>query len=215
MKNLTNLPKEIKLQLGLLTGSLLILLALGVLLALDSFLFNLLMPVGLAIISGLMIWQWLYKSAGKRQIMGILAALIAGFILSLTSAKVLDYNYSETFGLTIFGASIIVCIIWLIVSLSAWSIASVGNISRINKYLLAGGLVLIFDLLLEQVGDDLGIWISPTAQTSMLSYVLWFVASLITFYFYEKTNYKKTTINYYLVGLLPVLAFFLWFMLLI
>ena len=93
--------------------------------------------------------------AARQKALIACGIVVAGFVIELigvhTGLLFGDYQYGSILGYRLWGVPITIGLTWFIVTLSAWHIVSYGSLKTIYKFLLAGTLVVMFDLLLEQM----------------------------------------------------------------
>ncbi len=125
-----------------------------------------------------------------------------------------DYSYGKLLGFTVFGVPITIGITWLIVCFSAWNIVSLNTTSLLQKYLLGGVLVVMFDLILEQFATTYGLWAWQGGAIPLYNYVCWFVISLLWFFVFHRLA-PKAEPSLFAVYMLTLMAGFFWLMLII
>ena len=125
-----------------------------------------------------------------------------------------DYNFGSGLGYKLFGVPLVIGLFWFLIALSAWQTVSFGRLDKINRFLLAGGLVVLMDVLLEQFAAKYDLWAWMGGGIPIYNYVCWFLLSQLFFYVYGRTV-KETAPSLYLACLLPLLGIFFWLMLLV
>ncbi len=88
------------------------------------------------------------------------------------------YQYGETLGIKLLETPLIIGINWLFLVYVTASIAWQLRLKGIFAALFAAGLMVLYDLVLEQSATILGMWSWQNNQIPMLNYVAWFVLSL-------------------------------------
>ena len=171
-------------------------------------------PLAFAIIASLMLWQWDVNQ--KNKLISTVLVLSLGFIFAFIGDKTIGgYIYNPQFGYKLLGVSVAISILWLMITLSAWQIGSYGRLSLINKFLLGGALVVIFDLVLEQMATSVGLWNYPDVKPNIINYITWFIGSQIIFYIYYKNSHHKQVQSIFIASILPLLALFMWLMIIL
>lgn len=172
-------------------------------------------PVFLAAIAAISIIVWDAAPRVKAALALFIVAL--GFILEIigvhTGVLFGDYTYGSALGFRLWGVPITIGLTWLLVTLSAWQIVQYGKLNIYQKFMLAGLLVVMFDLILEQFAVAYGLWAWKGGEIPLYNYVCWFGISLLIFAIYNKFT-KKSLPSLYIVFVLPVMASFFWLMLL-
>lgn len=172
-------------------------------------------PVFLSLIAAITIIVW--EAAPRTKV--ALAAIIVfmGYIIELigvhTGFLFGNYSYGSALGFRLWGVPITIGLTWLLVTLSAWQIVQYGKLNIYQKFLLAGLLVVMFDLILEQFAVAYGLWAWKGGEIPLYNYVCWFGISMLAFALYNKYT-KKSPPSLYIVFVLPVMASFFWLMLL-
>jgi putative membrane protein len=164
---------------------------------------------------GLLFWE----APAKAKIKASLAVIIASYFIELIGVKTGllfgDYTYSGALGYRIFGVPFTIGLTWLFVTLSAWHIALINpKLKTWQRFLLGGLLVVMFDLVLEQFAVAYGLWAWAGNVVPLYNYVTWFFVSIIFFAIYRWFT-PKTQPSLFVACLLPMVAIFFWFMLLL
>lgn len=174
-------------------------------------------PLIIASITGITLLFWDLEP--KRRLYLSAYAIAVGMVSELigvnTGLLFGDYSYSDTaLGIKIFGVPILVGIMWLLVTMSAWQIASLGGFNRVSTIILAASLVVMFDLLLEQYAIYYELWAWQGGAVPLLNYATWFFVSAIIFIeFSIYGNSAKPGL--YGVSILPVMMVYFWLMLIL
>jgi putative membrane protein len=175
----------------------------------------LLTPVILTAILAMMLIVWHVSEKAKFTALGLV--FIGGFLVEQigihTGWLFGNYSYGTLLGFKAFGVPLLIGLTWCIVTLSAWHIVSFGKLSALWKFALAGILVVMFDLILEQFAVVYGLWSWKGGEIPLYNYVSWFAISLAAFYVYFRLT-KRADSSLYIAGVLPLLALFFWLMLL-
>jgi len=103
---------------------------------------------------------------------------------------------------------------WFIVTMSAWHIVLLGTLSRVQGFLLAVAIVVMFDLILEQFAAGYSLWAWRGGVIPLFNYLCWAVVAAGSFVLYKYAA-PKTKPSIYIAGQLPLMALFFWFMLLV
>lgn len=174
-----------------------------------------LMPVFLASIAAVAIVVWKAPPRTKAALSAII--VVMGFALEIigvhTGLLFGNYSYGSAMGYRLWGVPVTIGITWLLVTLSAWQIVQLGKFYLYQKFIIAGLLTVVFDLLLEQFAVAYGLWAWKGGDIPLYNYLCWFVISLLVFAMYHKFT-KKSEPSIYIVSILPMMAGFFWLMLL-
>lgn len=170
----------------------------------------------IAIMTTLVVLFW--DVAYRRRLVLSLIAIITGIIVELigvnTGLLFGDYQYGTIMGYKIAGVPLLIGATWLLVTVSAWQIVSFSSLKSYQKILIAGGLVVMFDLLLEQFATAFGLWVWDNGIIPLLNYASWFFVSVFLFVIYRKYS-KQGNPSLFGASALPLMAIFFWLMLLI
>lgn len=173
-----------------------------------------LMPLYLALLTVGALYFWDAEQSRKLVITGVVAG--SGYLIELigthTGLLFGDYEYGAVMGLRLFGVPLIIGVMWLVVTLSAWQIVQYGGLSIIRRFMLAGVLVVMFDLVLEQFAIVYGLWVWQGNEVPLYNYACWFVFSQLCFWLYQRFS-PKSRPSILIAGLLPLMAVFFWLML--
>jgi len=168
---------------------------------------------GIAAVS-LLLWEIQIKT----KLLITVIVIVCGFIFEVIGVHsgILfgSISFSSIFGYKLLGVPFTIGLVWLIVTLSAWNITSFGKISKIYKFLLAGGLVLMFDLVLEQFATQFNLWTWKSSSATYLNYISWFLIAELIFYLYYRLD-KINKPSLYIGGILPLTALYFWLMLMV
>ncbi len=173
-------------------------------------------PVILAIIVSIAVsfWDVPVKAKIRSSAIIIVGSLIIEIVGVKTGLLFGDYEYGKVLGFTVLGAPLTIGLTWLLVTLSAWHIASINKYPLWQKFLLAGVLVVMFDLNLEQFASAYGLWSWQGGVIPLYNYICWFVVAQLWFFVFHKFA-PKFEPSQYVVSALPLMAIFFWLMLVI
>jgi bisanhydrobacterioruberin hydratase len=169
----------------------------------------------ISIITALVVLFW--QIDHKQRLIVALVAISIGMASEIigvnTGILFGDYSYSSTsLGLKIFGVPLLVGIMWLLVTASAWQIALLGGFSKRATVVLASFITVIFDLLLEQYATAYGLWAWQGGVIPLLNYLTWFFVSMIIFIVFSFVI-KQNYISKYGIAAIPLMMLYFWLML--
>ena len=173
-------------------------------------------PIVIGILTALTVWFW--DAPAKNRVYLAITAIAIGMIVEIigvNSGLIFgNYSYGPLLGLKIFGVPLLIGITWLLVTLSAWQIVSFSNLGKFAKIIVASGLVVMFDLVLEQFATAYSLWAWQDAVIPLKNYITWFVvgAVIVTFYVYFA---KQKAPSIFGASMLPLMALFFWLMLIV
>jgi putative membrane protein len=170
----------------------------------------------IAIMTALAVIFW-DVNYGRRLLLSLIA-IITGIVVELigvnTGLLFGDYQYGTIMGYKIAGVPLLIGATWLLVTVSAWQIVSFSSLKSYQKILIASGLVVMFDLLLEQFATAFGLWVWDNGVIPLLNYASWFFVSVFLLTIYAKYS-KQVNPSLFGAFALPLMAIFFWLMLLI
>ena len=173
-------------------------------------------PIVIGLLTALTVWFW--DAPAKNRVYLAITAIAIGMIVEIigvNSGLIFgNYSYGPLLGLKIFGVPLLIGITWLLVTLSAWQIVSFSNLGKFAKIIVASGLVVMFDLVLEQFATAYSLWAWQDAVIPLKNYITWFVvgAVIVTFYAYFA---KQKVPSIFGAAMLPLMALFFWLMLIV
>lgn len=173
------------------------------------------MPIFLAIMAAIMLIVW--QAPPRAKVALAASVVVTGYIIELIGVHTHiifgNYSYGSAMGYRLWGVPVTIGITWLMVTLSAWHIVQFGKLKTYQKFLLAGLLVIMLDLILEQFAVSYGLWAWRGGDIPLYNYICWFGFSQLFFAMYH-FFIKKFVPNIYIASLLPMMATFFWLMLL-
>jgi putative membrane protein len=88
------------------------------------------------------------------------------------------YQYGETLGIKLLETPLIIGINWLFLVYVTASIASHFKMNGLVAAVFASGLMVFYDIVLEQLATILGMWSWQNNLIPLQNYVAWFILSL-------------------------------------
>ena len=173
-------------------------------------------PLVIGIVTALVLLYW--QAPARRKAALFVIAFAVGMITEIigvnTGLLFGDYAYGTALGLKIAGVPLLIGITWAFVTVAAWQLASFSNFGRLAKIILAAGIIVMFDLVLEQFATAFGLWQWQGGVIPLKNYASWFgvgLALLTTYAHYA----KQTKPSLYGASILPLTVLFFWLMLLV
>jgi bisanhydrobacterioruberin hydratase len=90
-----------------------------------------------------------------------------------------EYIYGKTLGYQIFETPLIIGMNWLFLVYVSSSLTEKLNSGKVISFLLPPVLMVVYDLVLEQVAPDLGMWNWKNEVIPLQNYIAWFVVAFI------------------------------------
>ncbi|MFO8233898.1 MAG: carotenoid biosynthesis protein [Bacteroidales bacterium] len=118
----------------------------------------------------------------RKFLFSVLIIFLGSFLIEYlgasTGAVFGNYEYQETLGLKLFNVPLVIGINWLLVVYSSYYIASYLVKNKYLRLLAGGGLLLVFDLLLEPVAVKLDMWSWGGGEVPVQNYLAWFIIGI-------------------------------------
>jgi bisanhydrobacterioruberin hydratase len=120
-----------------------------------------------------------------------------------------EYIYGKTLGFQIFETPLIIGMNWLFLVYVSSSLTERLNSGRFISFLLPPVLMVIYDMVLEQVAPDLGMWNWKNEVIPLQNYIAWFVVAFIFVLVFGLFNIKTSNKIAPLIFILQFLFFLL------
>jgi bisanhydrobacterioruberin hydratase len=118
-----------------------------------------------------------------------------------------EYIYGGTLGFQIFETPLIIGMNWLFLVYVSSSLTERLNSGRFISFLLPPVLMVVYDLVLEQVAPDLGMWNWKNEVIPLQNYIAWFVVAFIFVLVFRLLNIKTSNKIAPLIFILQFLFF--------
>jgi bisanhydrobacterioruberin hydratase len=120
-----------------------------------------------------------------------------------------EYIYGKTLGFQIFETPLIIGMNWLFLVYVSSSLTERLNSGRFISFLFPPVLMVIYDMVLEQVAPDLGMWNWKNEVIPLQNYIAWFVVAFIFVLVFGLFNIKTSNKIAPLIFILQFLFFLL------
>lgn len=147
-----------------------------------------------------------YKSSDKLFLFWMVSTYLITFTLEVIGVKtgILfgEYFYGKTLGLKLFEVPLIIGFNWVFVILGAIRIAKLTSSNKLVVSLIAAGIAVIFDFILEPVAIKLDYWKWLGNDIPFQNYATWFFIAFFSAIIYEFFNVKtdsKISIHYLVI----------------
>jgi len=121
-------------------------------------------------------WEW-------KTLTAFVLAYISGFVIESigvnTGLVFGEYIYGKTLGYQIFETPLIIGMNWLFLVYVSSSLTERINSAKFISFLLPPVLMVVYDLVLEQVAPDLGMWNWNNEVIPLQNYIAWFVIAFL------------------------------------
>jgi bisanhydrobacterioruberin hydratase len=118
-----------------------------------------------------------------------------------------EYIYGKTLGYQIFETPLIIGMNWLFLVYVSSSLTEKLNSGKVISFLLPPVLMVVYDLVLEQVAPDLGMWNWKNEVIPLQNYIAWFVVAFIFVLVFRLFNIKTSNKIAPLIFILQFLFF--------
>lgn len=103
-----------------------------------------------------------------------------------------QYNYGDVFSVQILNVPVLIALNWLVLTLAAANIGKQVFNNNIYAALLAGILVLIFDIIMEPVAISLNYWRWEATSIPIQNYLTWFIIGSVGAYLFITKGKMKS-----------------------
>ena len=115
-----------------------------------------------------LIFGLIYFTGFFIEVLGVQTGLIFG-----------SYIYGPALGIKVFGTPLIIGLNWLLLVYATVSLTDRLNTGNVIKALLSAGVLLAYDLVLEQVAPKLKMWSWSDGTVPLQNYVAWYLLALL------------------------------------
>jgi len=119
----------------------------------------------------------------KKTILIFSIIFLLGFLIEVlgVNTKIIfgDYTYGQSLGFKLFNTPLIIGINWLFLVYTTSSILEDFKINNFLKILFSSGLMLIYDIVLEQVAPKIDMWHWKLNQIPLQNFIAWFCIAFI------------------------------------
>lgn len=120
---------------------------------------------------------------GPKTLVIFLLILVLGFLveaIGVQSGMIFGkYHYGDSLGLKIADTPLVIGLNWLMLVYVTSGILERSKLSVTYQVLLASGVMVAYDLVLEQVAPKTGMWYWENGHVPFQNYVAWFAISVI------------------------------------
>ncbi len=149
-------------------------------------------------------WEW-------KTLTAFVLVYISGFVIESigvnTGLIFGEYIYGKTLGYQIFETPLIIGMNWLFLVYVSSSLTERINSGKFISFLLPPVLMVVYDLVLEQVAPDLGMWNWKNEVIPLQNYIAWFVVAFIFVLVFRLLNIKTSNKIAPLIFILQFLFF--------
>jgi bisanhydrobacterioruberin hydratase len=125
-----------------------------------------------------------------------LLVFISGFVIESIGVNTGfifgHYQYGKTLGFQLFETPLIIGMNWLFLVYVSSSITEKLNSFKFISFTLPPVLMVVYDLVLEQVAPDLGMWNWKNEVIPLQNYIAWFVIGFIYILIFRMLNIKTS-----------------------
>lgn len=130
----------------------------------------------------ILLFVFIYLIGLLIEIIGVKTGIIFG-----------SYRYGSGLGIKIWDTPLIIGINWLLLTYTTHSLVSKWQTPTLVRITLGSGMMLIYDIILEQAAPYLDMWSFSNLEVPIKNYIVWFV---LAFFFHSLlTLFKIDTRN--------------------
>jgi bisanhydrobacterioruberin hydratase len=119
----------------------------------------------------------------SRTISLLIIIALSGFLIEvagISTHKIFgNYLYGETLGIKLFDTPLLIGINWVMLVFATGTVVESLRLSNLYKILLASGIMVFYDLLMESVAPLLGMWSWEGGTIPVKNYIAWLVIAVI------------------------------------
>ncbi|HAX96467.1 MAG TPA: hypothetical protein DCY35_08110 [Prolixibacteraceae bacterium] len=104
-----------------------------------------------------------------------------------------SYQYGESLGLKFFGTPVLIGMNWVFLIYSSASLINMTRVTGSIFVFLASSLMVFYDLILEQVAGEMGMWSWTDGFIPLKNYITWFILAVV--FHWMLKYYAVPTIN--------------------
>ena len=153
-----------------------------------------------------------HNDFNKKTILIFICIYLTGLIIEIlgvnTGIIFGQYSYGKSLGPKIWDTPLILGLNWLFLVYVSSSVANKLKTNIILKIFVASLIMLVYDVVLEQVADNLDMWYWHSTSVPLKNYIAWFILSF-TFISLIKLTKIKTDNRLAFTVLLSQFFFFL------
>lgn len=90
-----------------------------------------------------------------------------------------NYTYGEGLGLMLFKTPLIIGINWLFLVYTSAIVLNKVNTTNLFKIILASGIMVVYDVVLEQMASKLDMWHWSNDTIPLQNYIVWFILAIL------------------------------------
>jgi putative membrane protein len=106
-----------------------------------------------------------------------------------------DYSYGNSLGFRVFQVPLIIGVNWAILSFGAWHLSEYFTINKRYRFLIGGGLMVLFDLVMEPTAIALNYWNWALVEIPLYNYICWFGIGFLAMFIFSKFPTKTSGIT--------------------
>jgi putative membrane protein len=130
----------------------------------------------------------------KKFLFAFISVALLGFIIEVIGVKTGlifgEYSYGNGLGYKLLDVPLIISINWAMLIFAGIRIVSGIFANKITTLVVAGSLVTLIDLLIEQVAPKLDFWIFKGGLPGLHNYLGWIGVAFFTSYYFYPTIIK-------------------------
>lgn len=169
--------------------------------------FILLTPIAL-LISFIMLATFHQPVKLKKELLVFSTIFLASFIIEavgVNTGKIFgSYSYGKGLGAKLFNTPLVIGFNWVMLVYCTAGMADILKIPVIAKIFSSSFLMLLYDVAMEQVAPEIGMWSFTGETVPAVNYLAWFI---IAFLFHSLLRYAGVKINNRMAGFIFAVQF--------
>lgn len=127
----------------------------------------------------------------SRELLVYLGIFLAGFLVEVvgvnTGLVFGEYQYGSSLGIKLFNTPLMIGVNWLLLTYLTAAVSRKLGLGAFLTDLTAAGMMLAYDLILEQMAPALDMWSWTGEDIPLQNYLAWFVLALIFQWFLRRS----------------------------
>jgi bisanhydrobacterioruberin hydratase len=165
-------------------GFFLIFYAVGVAGLINSYTFQLFVQlIPFALLLSIVALAFFHRSFTQIQLILYIVIYLIGFLIEMAGVNTGlifgPYTYGESLGLKLFNTPLIIGLNWLLLVYVTASVMENTGLHPAVKVIAGAGLMLAYDIVLEQVAPVLDMWYWQTGNVPVQNYLSWFILAIL------------------------------------
>lgn len=127
-----------------------------------------------------------------RELLVYFAVFLAGFLVEVAGVNTGmifgEYRYGSSLGIKLFNTPLMIGVNWVLLTYLTAAVVRQLGLGGFVADLTAAGMMLAYDIVLEQMAPVLGMWHWADGEIPLQNYLAWFIIALIFQLFLRKSG---------------------------